>query len=81
MEIEDCGCGRDHETMPVDTEYDDDGNAYTYELVCRVHKRHEPCRKCIRDRYCDVEEWTQEEYRLALIADLTISEIRAVGGV
>lgn len=40
-EIVDCACGRDHVTMPTE-----DG----FELVCRVHKRHEPCRKCAHAR-------------------------------
>lgn len=42
-----CGCGRDHETMPMDEE-----DGVLYPLVCREHKRHEPCRRCL---YADEE--------------------------
>lgn len=47
-EITGCACGRDHEVMPTDTDYLEDGTEFTYELVCREHKRHEPCRRCLR---------------------------------
>lgn len=40
-EIEDCACGNDHDVMPTDTE-----GGVTYELVCRYHKSHIPCRRC-----------------------------------
>ena len=42
-EIEGCACGKDHATMPTDF----DPEIGTYELVCRLHKRHLPCRKCL----------------------------------
>lgn len=46
MEVEGCACGRDHETMPTD--FDPDfPEMGEYELVCRVHKRHIPCRPCM----------------------------------
>jgi hypothetical protein len=49
--IIDCACGKDHETVPTDTEYDDEtGESFTYELVCRIHRKHEPCRPCMRER-------------------------------
>ena len=48
-EIVGCACGRDHEVMPTDIEYMGDGTPLTYELVCRLHKRHLPCRRCPRD--------------------------------
>lgn len=44
--IIDCACGRDHMTMPKDTEFDEDGKEWEVELVCVMHKRHEPCRRC-----------------------------------
>jgi len=44
-EITDCACGMDHETMPTD----EDENGVVYELVCRIHKRHIPCRRCLRE--------------------------------
>lgn len=48
--IVDCACGKDHMTMPTDVEYDEEtGKEFTYELVCRVHRRHEPCRPCMRE--------------------------------
>lgn len=43
-----CACGKDHMTMPTDTDYNEDGTEFTYELVCRVHRKHEPCRPCMR---------------------------------
>lgn len=44
-----CACGKDHVTVPTDTEYDEEtGKEFTYELVCRVHRKHEPCRPCMR---------------------------------
>lgn len=46
--IIDCACGKDHMTMPTDTEFDEDGTELPYELVCRVHRKHIPCRPCIR---------------------------------
>ena len=47
-DIVDCACGQDHEQMPVDFEYDPyTGDWVEYELVCRIHKRHIPCRRCI----------------------------------
>jgi hypothetical protein len=50
--IIDCACGKDHETMPTDTEYDEEtGESHTYELVCRIHRRHEPCRPCMRENF------------------------------
>lgn len=49
--IIDCACGKDHMQVPTDTEYDDEtGKEFTYELVCRVHRKHEPCRPCMSDR-------------------------------
>lgn len=44
-DIQDCACGRDHWEMPMAAT----GLDYTIEsdLVCRVHKRHFPCRKCV----------------------------------
>lgn len=48
-EIEDCACGRDHETMPmIDISFGDEAEHYV-EGVCRIHKRHVPCRGCMRD--------------------------------
>lgn len=47
-EIEGCACGQDHEFMPVDYEYDQWLDKwFEIELVCRIHKRHIPCRKCM----------------------------------
>lgn len=47
--IIECACGKDHVTVPTDTEYDEEtGKEFTYELVCRVHRKHEPCRPCMR---------------------------------
>lgn len=46
-EIIGCACGKDHDTMPKDVEFDDNGKEWEYELVCRKHKRHEPCRRCL----------------------------------
>lgn len=46
--ILDCSCGQDHETMPMV----DIGDGYEAPGVCRIHKRHEPCRKCL---YSDPE--------------------------
>lgn len=47
-EITDCACGNDHETMPmIDVSIGDEGPIYV-EGVCRIHKRHIPCRKCDR---------------------------------
>lgn len=43
--ILDCHCGRSHAFMPTDTM--EDGTEY--ELICRKHKRHEPCRQCRYD--------------------------------
>lgn len=45
--IKDCACGQDHMTMPTDTDWDENGNPITYDLVCVEHKRHLPCRKCL----------------------------------
>lgn len=42
--IKDCACGKDHMTMPTDI--DEFGE---YDLVCIKHKRHEPCRPCLRE--------------------------------
>jgi hypothetical protein len=39
--IVDCGCGRDHPSMPTENGVD---------LICRTHKRHHPCRKCAHER-------------------------------
>jgi hypothetical protein len=39
--IVDCGCGRDHPSMPTEN---------GVELICRTHKRHHPCRKCAHER-------------------------------
>lgn len=41
--IKDCACGKDHMTMPTDI--DEFGE---YDLVCIEHKRHEPCRPCMK---------------------------------
>lgn len=46
--IIDCACGKDHETMPTDVDYNEDGTEFSYELVCRIHRKHEPCRPCMR---------------------------------
>lgn len=46
-EIVGCACGSDHDSMPRDTEYDDEtGESFEYDLVCRRHRKHEPCRPC-----------------------------------
>lgn len=46
-----CACGKDHMQVPTDTEYDEEtGKEFTYELVCRIHRKHEPCRPCMSDR-------------------------------
>jgi len=44
-EIADCACGQDHDKMP--TVYDPEFGV-TFELICREHKRHVPCRRCER---------------------------------
>lgn len=41
--IKGCSCGQDHDTMPYDT--DEFGR---FPLVCVKHKRHYPCRPCLR---------------------------------
>lgn len=60
-EIEDCACGQDHQTMPmidISTCWcvwgDEDDPECTPEViwveaVCREHKRHVPCRTCMRE--------------------------------
>lgn len=58
MEIKDCSCGRDHETMPmidISSCFCDfiempgcDHREELVEAVCREHKGHIPCRTCIR---------------------------------
>lgn len=56
-EIEDCACGHDHETMPlIDVSFcgicdrwDCDHDIRLVEAVCRKHKRHVPCRPCMRE--------------------------------
>lgn len=49
-EIIDCSCGEDHDTVPSDVDYDDEtGESFEYDLVCRTHRRHEPCRPCMRE--------------------------------
>lgn len=58
MEILDCACGQDHEKMPmVDASVCFCSISYdpkcTHEVlmvegVCREHKRHIPCRPCMR---------------------------------
>ena len=45
--IKNCSCGKDHMTMPTDIDIDEDGNAFEYPLVCVIHKKHEPCRRCL----------------------------------
>lgn len=45
--IKDCACGQDHMTMPTDVD-EIDGEIVEYDLVCIKHKRHEPCRPCMR---------------------------------
>lgn len=40
--VENCACGEDHLTVPLDA----DG----LPMICREHKRHEPCRPCLRRR-------------------------------
>lgn len=58
MEIKDCGCGQDHEIMPMmdvslccclwaGEDPDCTHEPLWVEAVCRTHKRHEPCRKCM----------------------------------
>lgn len=59
--IEDCACGRDHQTMPMidvsscacawshDPDPDCDHAAYLTPGVCLKHKRHEPCRPCMHE--------------------------------
>lgn len=46
--IENCGCGKDHMTMPTDID-ELDGIVVEYDLVCIKHKKHEPCRPCLRE--------------------------------
>lgn len=53
-----CACGNDHETMPTDTEWVD-GQWVEYPLVCTIHKRHLPCRKCL---WAESGATTSEEY-------------------
>lgn len=51
-EIIDCSCGKDHMTVPKDTEFDDEtGKSFEYELVCRTHRKHEPCRPCMSESF------------------------------
>ena len=47
--IKDCACGKDHMTMPTDIDFID-GVEVEYDLVCIKHKKHEPCRPCLRER-------------------------------
>lgn len=47
-ELTDCACGQDHEVMPTD----EDGT----ELVCRIHRRHIPCRRCRLDTVAHITE-------------------------
>lgn len=58
--IEGCACGQDHETMPMIDISDcfclilGDQPGCTHEVfevpaVCVKHKRHEPCRPCMRE--------------------------------
>ena len=42
-EIKDCSCGSDHQEMPMDSVYP---GLPPVELVCRVHKKHFPCKRC-----------------------------------
>lgn len=51
-EIVDCACGHDHATVPTD-----DGA----ELVCRVHKRHIPCRRCESGAVAEIVAWAKSE--------------------
>lgn len=52
--IQGCACGQDHMVVPTDQEYID-GELVEYELVCRTHKRHEPCRRCLSESgFCDL---------------------------
>lgn len=47
-EIEDCACGHNHAHMPmIDVAVNDVGPVLA-EGVCRIHKRHIPCRKCLQ---------------------------------
>jgi hypothetical protein len=55
-EIVDCACGKDHEVMPVA----EDGYG-VYELVCRLHKRHLPCRRCRADLEGALVTWAKSE--------------------
>lgn len=48
-EIVDCACGQDHETMPMIDVSWEDGEPVYVEGVCRIHKRHVPCRKCFAE--------------------------------
>jgi hypothetical protein len=57
--IKDCTCGKDHETTPLvnvstcTCMFNPDPDCTHEELevpaVCVTHKRHEPCRRCIRE--------------------------------
>lgn len=47
-----CACGKDHMTMPSDTETVN-GVEVTVELVCVVHRKHEPCRPCLRASFAN----------------------------
>ncbi|MFE6967199.1 hypothetical protein ACFVAJ_19050 [Agromyces sp. NPDC057679] len=47
--IRDCSCGGDHVTMPRDVVLvDKDGRDVYADMVCAEHKKHEPCRPCMR---------------------------------
>lgn len=49
-EVIDCSCGKDHLTVPrIDVGTDDEGVELLADAVCRIHKRHEPCRPCLRE--------------------------------
>lgn len=58
--IEGCACGKDHEEMPMvdistcccvwaGEDPDCDHAEVLVPAVCLVHKRHEPCRPCMRE--------------------------------
>lgn len=73
-------CGTDHGGRAYDVETVN-GEAVCYDLECAIHDRMEPCRACIFEKYVDVETYSMQEYRVALISDTPISELRALGGV
>lgn len=64
MEIEGCSCGTDHVEMPMvdistcccvwsEEDPECDHSSFMVEAVCRKHKRHVPCRACMREELED----------------------------